>query len=150
MIGSAASSRKLAGILTEADGNTVYIGVGINIAQTEFPEEYRSKAASIIQYLPKLKGDTRFELLEKILSQLHAEIENPSSCWRERLVQRLYKKGEIVTFANGIASMATDGGESECLVTGRLSGISPGGELLIVPTGEDRELAFISGELRVY
>lgn len=142
------NNRKAVGILTEADGKTVYIGVGVNVAQRDFPEEYRSKAGSIIQVLPELPENARFILLEKILARLHAEIEAPASpchaaSWHERLTQRLYKKGEPVIFAPGAAN-------SDLLVEGLLSGLGPGGELLIIPKGEKTEQPFITGELRVY
>jgi len=140
------NGRKAAGILTEADGKTVFIGVGVNVAQEEFPAQYRSKAGSIIHSFPALTENARFDLLEKILSRLYAEIENPtaeSQTWRERLLERLYKKGESVTFAEGAA-------DSEDLVEGILSGLGPDGELLIIPKGEEKERSFITGELRVY
>jgi len=145
------NARKAAGILTEADGENVFIGVGVNVAQQEFPEEYRSKAGSIIHSFPTLAKNARFDLLEKILSRLYAEIENPTvesltaegGTWCERLLTRLYKKGETVTFAEGAA-------DSEDLVEGILSGLGPGGELLIIPKGEVKERSFITGELRVY
>ena len=138
-------SRKAVGILTETDGENVFIGVGVNVAQREFPGEYRSKAISIIQAVPDLDKDARFSLLEKILSRLYEETEKPhnSGFWQERLLSRLYKKGETVTFAEGSA-------DSEQITTGILSGIGPGGELLIIPRGEKKERAFITGELRLY
>jgi BirA family biotin operon repressor/biotin-[acetyl-CoA-carboxylase] ligase len=136
------ASRKAAGILTETDGKNVFIGVGVNVGQEEFPEAYSSKAGSIIRFCPGLAEDARFVLLEKILSRLHREIEEPGQ-WRERLTERLYKRGAIVSFAPGAA-------DSNCLVEGILSGIGSGGELLIIPTGEEKEQAFVTGELRVY
>jgi len=140
------NARKAAGILSESDGKNVYIGVGVNVAQQEFPEEYRSKAGSIIHSFPALTEDARFALLEKILSRLYEEIENPSAesgTWQERLLGRLYKKGETVTFAEGAA-------DSQNIVEGILSGLGPAGELLIIPKGEDKSRSFINGELRVY
>jgi len=140
------NARKAAGILTEADGKNVYIGVGVNVAQEKFPEQYRSKAGSIIDSFPALADNARFDLLERILLRLYAEIESPtaeSDAWRECLLRRLYKKGEVVTFAEGAA-------DSEDLVEGILSGLGPGGELLIIPRGEEKERSFITGELRVY
>ena len=138
-------SRKAAGILTEGDGNNVFIGVGVNVAQSEFPEEYRSKAISIAQAVPGMAGDIRFLLLEKILLRLHGEIGAASAGrnWRERLTERLYKKGETVIFVDGAA-------DSKLLIEGTLTGIASGGELLIIPKGEEKERAFVTGELRVY
>ena len=157
---------KAAGILAETDGSTVYIGIGVNVAQKKFPDEYHGKAGSIIQAYPELTAhieDIRFPLLEKILLRLHDEIEKPqgdfqSSDWRERLHRRLYKIGGMVTFAEGAAEY--DQAEynhagsghigSSRIIEGTLSGIGPGGELLIIPRGEEKERAFITGELRVY
>ena len=141
-------SRKITGILCEADGKNVFIGVGVNVAQTEFPEEYRSKAGSIIQAFQKLgegnfPENARFVLLEKILARLYEELETSQKAWRERLLPRLYKKGKTVIFAEGSAA-------SDNLIEGTLSGLGPGGELLIVPNGEHEERAFVNGELRVY
>jgi BirA family biotin operon repressor/biotin-[acetyl-CoA-carboxylase] ligase len=42
-----AAARKAAGILTEGDGAAVYVGLGVNVSQTRFPEELRRKAVSI-------------------------------------------------------------------------------------------------------
>ena len=137
-------SRKVAGILTESDGNNVYIGVGVNVAQREFPEEYRSKAGSIIQACPDLDENARFVLLEKILFRLYEEIETAlNETWRERILQRLYKSGETVGFAEGAAGSGN-------LVEGVLSGLGLNGELLIIPKGEKKERAFVTGELLVY
>jgi BirA family biotin operon repressor/biotin-[acetyl-CoA-carboxylase] ligase len=140
-------SRKAAGILTEGEDKTVYIGMGVNVAQREFPGACHSKAVSIIQVFPDLPENANFILLEKILFRLYGEIENllllEPGAWRERLLGRLYKKGETVSFASGAA-------DSECLVEGQLSGLGPGGELLIIPRGEKKEQAFVTGELRVY
>jgi len=154
-------SRKIAGILAEADGKNVYIGVGVNVAQGQFPEELStgnpenpSKAISLIQVYPELAQNVRYTLLEKILFHLYKEIEKPAiekldNCgslhlpWQERLYSKLYKRGETVTFVEGSA-------ESGCLIKGVLSGIGKGGELLIIPLGEENERAFVTGELRVY
>ena len=138
---------KAAGILSEADGKNVFIGVGVNIAQKEFPGDLLSKAGSIIQAFPALPENARFLLLEKILFRLYLEIENGTMPhdlpWQERLTQRLYKKGEQVSFVPGSA-------DSGHLVEGLLSGLGPGGELLIIPNGEKTALSFVTGELRVY
>ena len=138
-------SRKAAGILTEGDGKNVFIGIGVNVGQAVFPGEYLSKAVSLTQLVPGLGRNARFALLEKILSRLYREIEAvpEASPWLERLSGRLYKKAETVIFAEGAA-------DSIRLTEGTLSGLGPGGELLIIPRGEDKERAFISGELRVY
>jgi BirA family biotin operon repressor/biotin-[acetyl-CoA-carboxylase] ligase len=49
-------ARKIAGILTESDGSAVFTGIGVNVAQTEFPGSIRRRAASIAQALASLTG----------------------------------------------------------------------------------------------
>jgi BirA family biotin operon repressor/biotin-[acetyl-CoA-carboxylase] ligase len=136
--------RKAGGILTEGDGSAVFIGIGGNVAQTGFPPEVRAKATSIALALgdPAALAEDRFRLLELILARLYAEL-NQGRPWREGLEERLYRKGEQVTFIDGAAG-------SDSAVEGRLAGIGPAGELLIVPQGEEKARSFITGELRVY
>ena len=140
----AQAAGKAAGILTEADGGNVHIGIGVNVAQTQFPDFLRDKAISISLAAGKeIAKEERFVLLEKILAYLHTEIEAISSDipnWRSRIETRLYKKGEQVNFVEG----AADSGK---MVNGILAGIGPGGELLIVPDGETQIRSFITGEL---
>ena len=156
MIDSGGSARKIAGILTEGDGTRVFTGIGVNVAQTEFPPELRSKAGSIALALEAvgsggpepLSAESRFTLLEKMLVRLHAELETAQDgsgpgAWQNRLTERLYRRGEQVCFVEG----AADSGRE---VRGRLTGIASGGELLIIPDGETEARAFVTGELRVY
>jgi BirA family biotin operon repressor/biotin-[acetyl-CoA-carboxylase] ligase len=137
------SALKAAGILTEGEGNNVHIGIGINISQKQMPVFLRDKATSI-SLAARMDYDSgdRFILLEKILSRLRDEIENAEGVddWRERTEARLYKKGAQVCFAKG----AADSGE---FVTGVIAGIGAEGELLIVPPGGNKPLAFTSGEM---
>ena len=140
-------NRKAAGILAEADGRNVYIGIGINMTQKEFPAEYRSRAVSLVQIFPDLRKNSDLILLEKILFHLYGAINNSGIIndpgkWKDEILERLYKRGETVSFAQGPA-------DSQCMITGILSGIGGGGELLLIPEG-GTEQAFFNGELRVY
>jgi BirA family biotin operon repressor/biotin-[acetyl-CoA-carboxylase] ligase len=139
-------SKKIAGILTEGDGKTVYIGIGINMAQTEFPENLQTKAASIaLACNTALCPEDRFPLLEKILVRLFQEITAEPECdqWRTKLLERLYLRNSAVRFVPGPAG-------SPDVVEGCLQGISLLGELLIIPNGHTQVLSFITGELDVY
>ena len=141
-VGSRVVARKVVGILAEADGGNVHVGVGVNVGQRQFPPQLRDKATSI--YLAAGKVGRRFALLEMILEHLHGEIAEPAitgANWKGRIEQRLYKKGEEVSFAEGAA-------DSPDIVTGHLAGIGEGGELLIVPHGETSARSFVTGEIR--
>jgi BirA family biotin operon repressor/biotin-[acetyl-CoA-carboxylase] ligase len=142
------AAQKVAGILAEADGGNVHIGIGVNVAQKNFPGHLQEKATSVsLAANRKIESGERFTLLEKILARLYEGIGTliaaspvPTLCWRERIEERLYKKGERVCFMQG----AVDSGEK---VTGTLFGIGPGGELLIVPDGETEARGVVTGEL---
>ncbi|MDR2210306.1 MAG: biotin--[acetyl-CoA-carboxylase] ligase [Spirochaetaceae bacterium] len=160
--------KKAAGILAEtagfsgdSGGGRVYLGVGVNIAQRDFPPELRHRACSIAGTLYPERSETertgaetgaaalvqgRFILLEKFLARLYAELEGPpdpapGKSWRERLLERLYMRGRPVRFIPGAAG-------SGHAVEGILAGIGAAGELLITLDGEDRP--FVTGELDIY
>jgi BirA family biotin operon repressor/biotin-[acetyl-CoA-carboxylase] ligase len=159
--------KKAAGILTEADEKTVYIGVGINVSQREFPPGLQSKATSIALALggtPErnavpLEGAgqdlalhamdagltapySRFTLLVKILHAMRRELE-AARPWRARLETRLYMNGKTVRFAPG-------GPDSALVIEGLLQGLGPGGEILIAAADGSEVKSFSSGELRIY
>jgi biotin-(acetyl-CoA carboxylase) ligase len=121
----------------------LYVGVGVNVHQTAFPDELKNKAGSIALALGPacLPEDARFRLLEIFLERLHADIEGPPLPWRERLEERLYLKSRQVRFLAG----AADSGRA---VEGLLYGVGGEGELLI-RTAEGIE-AFVTGELEMY
>jgi len=135
-------SKKAVGILCEADDGNVHAGIGINLAQKEFPPHLLEKATSIaIATGVDIAQSERFRLLEKVLAQLYRELELPSGeDWKTRLERRLYKKNEQVVFIEGAAG-------SGKTVNGRLAGIGSGGELLIVPDGGKEACPFVTGEL---
>ncbi|MDR1949943.1 MAG: biotin--[acetyl-CoA-carboxylase] ligase family protein [Spirochaetaceae bacterium] len=143
---------KAAGILTEGDGETVFIGIGVNVAQTEFPESFRARATSIQLALQSLAGAKGLSpevprsplgLLEKILARLYRElVPGQAEDWRPRLEERLYLAGREVSFVPG----AADAGR---VLEGHLAGIGPGGELRIIPRGEAAARSFVTGELRI-
>jgi BirA family biotin operon repressor/biotin-[acetyl-CoA-carboxylase] ligase len=139
--------KKAVGILCEADGGNVHLGIGINTAQKEFSSQLREKAASIALAAERdISQDERFLLLEKVLFGLYNELD-AAQCgnvknWKHRLEQKLYKKDEQVLFIEG----AADSGKE---VKGCLAGITESGELLIIPNGEKEARSFIAGELKL-
>jgi BirA family biotin operon repressor/biotin-[acetyl-CoA-carboxylase] ligase len=135
--------KKAAGILCEADGGNVHLGIGINVRQKEFPDHLKEKATSIaLASGLEITQDARFLLLEKILEKLHDELKRASANdWKKCLEQLLYKKGESVVFTEGAA-------DSCKTINGILTGIGDSGELLILPHGETQIRSFFSGELK--
>jgi len=134
---------KIAGILIEIDGNNVFIGIGLNIHQMEFPEALKNKAGSLVHYLDNLQENSRYIILEEFLSSIFMEIKNMENKWLDLIHPRLYKMEETVIFAEG-------GSNSDHIIKGKLCGLGSEGELLIIPEGEKEKKAFHSGELRIY
>jgi BirA family biotin operon repressor/biotin-[acetyl-CoA-carboxylase] ligase len=136
-------SKKIAGILAESDGKNVFIGIGVNVGQTVFPAELREKAGSLALTtgMADAVKSARFRLLELILGRLQQEFY--AKDWRERLLGRLYKRGEAVRFIVGRA-------DSNVTVEGVLVGVREDGGLLILPRGAEGPSVFVTGELDVY
>jgi len=142
-------SKKTAGILCEADGTNVFLGIGINVMQEEFPLHLKGKATSIAlessmkEQPVGFASGSRYDLLELILKRLFDELEtDKGNSWKYRLEQRLYKKNSQVTFIDG----AADSGRE---VKGLLAGIGQTGELLIIPDGMEKAQSFVTGELLI-
>jgi len=137
------NNKKIAGILCESDGMNVFLGIGINIRQKNFPPHLSDKASSIaLASGIEITEDDRFLLLEKILARLYSELNDSDNPWKPRLEQRLYKQGQTVTFTEGRA----DSGKT---IKGILRGIGDEGELLIACGGSQEIRAFVTGELNV-
>ncbi|MDR0598885.1 MAG: biotin--[acetyl-CoA-carboxylase] ligase [Treponema sp.] len=172
--------RKAAGILTEASGGAVYLGMGINLARRSFPPELAKKACSIASLAggggaesasspegAASPSERRFALLGAVLARLHEELEAPAptrdgpargvTSWRERLEERLYLKGRMARFVPGPpeeAAPSSLGSPVPPLIEGLVEGIGPGGELRIRPAAGGsvggEVLSFVTGEFKVY
>jgi len=144
------NGRKVGGILTESDGQNVYIGIGLNINQRTFPAQLAGKATSLIIERERLHVDPieeisvpgRFELLGAILVRIKAAL-SPAYNWRTYLRLRLYQKGKRVHFINGAP-------DSDQVIEGILEDIGPGGEILIIPEGQSCALSLVTGELTLH
>ncbi|MDR3336071.1 MAG: biotin--[acetyl-CoA-carboxylase] ligase [Treponema sp.] len=145
--------RKAAGILTEAEGGTVYTGIGVNVAQSVFPAPLKAKATSLFLAReearhssppgPEPEAGACLSLLERILPRLYGEfnaLPSEADAWRKPLTERLYRRGGRVRFLSG-------GAETGKPVEGVLAGIGTEGELLILPEGERECRSFVTGEL---
>lgn len=125
--------KKIAGILCENDGNVLYVGAGINLAQKIFPAELASRATSLslirdgFNTSPKesvLPLPSRETLLEAYLRCLESVLSTENgNQWREEVTERLYCRGKRIGFLSG------DPDKNE-LLDGFIEGIGDGGELL--------------------
>jgi BirA family biotin operon repressor/biotin-[acetyl-CoA-carboxylase] ligase len=168
--------QKAAGVLAESDGRAVYIGVGVNLAQTEFPVELRVKATSIALALRSLGGSERpsvreafsdeaardlervlvpgagHRLLERFLVRFYAELEPPSAVPPFGTAGWRQRLEERLYMKGRPVRFVPGGPDSGRIVEGILSGIGPRGELLLTPQGkaEAEAEAYVTGELQIY
>ena len=126
--------RKVAGVLTEArhgpDGTTAVVGMGVNVAQSSFPEALADRATSL--RLATGAPVDRDALLESILrdfGSLLDEIETaPAQAFVRRFEDRMAQRGERVTVV-GLAGTGT---------SGTALGIAPDGALRLDVDGTER------------
>jgi BirA family biotin operon repressor/biotin-[acetyl-CoA-carboxylase] ligase len=111
--------RKLAGLLCEARGDVLLVGIGVNLLQESFPPEIQSTACSLRQFTGQAVTVSR--LLSLILTRLRESLHGDE--WRARLLERLYKKGERVRVE--LLGLQT-------IVEGTVAGVDERGRLLLL------------------
>lgn len=133
--------RKACGILVESasEGNDLtyaVLGIGVNLAQQEFPVEIRSTATSLMMETSRLV--TPEDFLQPLLSRLNY--------WYDRMLaapsQVLERYQELSSFARGCTVRAVIGeGQSEAVVEGVTRGVTSTGALMIETEGRIRVLS---------
>jgi BirA family transcriptional regulator, biotin operon repressor / biotin---[acetyl-CoA-carboxylase] ligase len=122
------SDRKICGILCEYSAPWLYVGVGLNLLQREFPKDLVGRATSVAL---ETDAPDRAFLLKGILSELGAD--DPE--WHEAVESRLWRKGERTTVT------MPDGSS----MTGAVEGIDDDGSLVMMHVGTRIRIA--AGEL---
>ena len=129
-----ADGRKLAGILCESSSGTVYVGMGVNLAQEAFPGAFRTPPASLRLLYGAWPGAER--LLGFVLPRLSSSAADDD--WLDAIRPRLAFLDAPVAFMPGL-------GDREA-VPGTFRGVDGDGAALVeTPAGLRR---FASGELR--
>ncbi|MBN2617011.1 MAG: biotin--[acetyl-CoA-carboxylase] ligase [Spirochaetales bacterium] len=126
--------KKLSGVLCQSKGQSILIGVGININQLDFDNEIKDKATSFS--LLTNNGYNLEMVLSEFLSKFNQVLKDEN--WLSDLNSHLYKLGETVSFAKGNANS----GE---IITGKLEGLDGSGRVVILKENGEVE-NFLSGE----
>lgn len=132
--------KKISGILCETKNSYISCGMGINIAQKEFPAEIAEKACSIKIVLGKTVE--REEILLYLLETFKENLKKPLCRWQNLLEKKLYKKGESILFQEGLPGTVA-------ITKGIITGIGSQGELIVKETETKLEKRFFSGEIRL-
>lgn len=66
------AGRKLAGILCERAGETVIVGIGVNVGEVEFPPEIAARAVSLAQLVPPGRVPGVAGVRDRVLAELDA------------------------------------------------------------------------------
>ena len=125
---------KLAGILCEASGGVLYVGIGVNLAGRPDARGFRTPASSVRNETGRDPGPECLETA--ILGRLAYLVENRSD-WLGRVNGALAYRGQSVSFMPGLGNGAP--------VAGTLSGVDERGHIVIA-TDRGPE-AHASGEL---
>ena len=131
---------KVAGILTESvsleKGSAIIVGVGINVGNSDFPEELRGIASSIGEVSEEQKNNVIFGIARGLL--FHARNCTDRS-FIEEYRRRSMLDGEFVELFSAGQSVGS----------GRVMGISDDGGLIILPDGENETVVIRTGEVSV-
>ncbi|MDR2098119.1 MAG: biotin--[acetyl-CoA-carboxylase] ligase [Spirochaetaceae bacterium] len=140
--------KKCSGLIVESDGQTVLIGIGVNIAEQCLPDNAASIASALAELSPDraalyVEAPHRIPfILEQILFSLSQTLSADfDGLWREELEKRLYMRGKTMRFTAG------SGVSPQAVLDGLVTGIDADGSLLLIPAGETRPRAFAAGEL---
>ena len=134
--------RKICGILVESaiEGESIQyaiLGIGVNLGQTEFPEEIRSTATSLLIETGKSVSpeEVMKPLFERLDFRYRQSLEDPSAV--------MGRWEELSSFARGCRVRVES---SDSVIEGTTRGLSERGGLLIESGGgETREI--VSGEV---
>ena len=125
--------RKLAGLLCEAGGDALLVGIGVNLLQKSFPAEMESRACSLLQ--ASGQAVSAQVLLSIFLSRLRESLRDDA--WRDRLLERLSHRGRYVR-VDLLGSGAS--------VEGTVAGVDDKGRL-ILRREDGREIFVEQGEI---
>ncbi|MEM9066704.1 MAG: hypothetical protein AAGB51_14590 [Planctomycetota bacterium] len=94
------TARKVGGVLIERSGDTALIGFGVNVlqAETDWPDELLTKAASLRQLRSHA---SRFEVLGRLMLELEEALGLSSKVLAQRWAERDVLTGTTQTFTNG-------------------------------------------------
>ncbi len=135
--------KKICGILSESvlTNNaplSVIVGIGVNVNQSDFPEELQSKASSL--YLLSHTLFDRFKMLTVILERLEYHYIRLQNGHTEDILRRWKELstmiGTMVNVQQGVSS-----------IYGRVTGIAPNGSLLLDHNG--KEIQILSGDVSI-
>jgi BirA family transcriptional regulator, biotin operon repressor / biotin---[acetyl-CoA-carboxylase] ligase len=112
------ADRKVAGILAEAAGDVVILGLGVNVGQAEFPPDIAQSATSL-QLCSGRKFD-RLEVLTKVVGYLAELVDGPAAAIPER-----YRRWSL-TLGSRVRVVLTSGSLED-----RAVDIDPAGGLML-------------------
>jgi len=135
------NGKKICGILCEAAGDCLLIGIGLNLRQQNFPPTLASvpfPPTSVVAESPLYRmgspGESRLDhekVMYELLTSLHTSYTNRD--WQELLQSKLYGMNKVVKFAEGEAD-GGDKGVGSSMLSGVIQGISDDGGLIIDST----------------
>ena len=120
--------KKLAGILCERSGDTVIVGIGVNVGQTEFDREIAERAISL-NAVCGAPGGRALPSPETVRDQILSQLGKWYALWRSGGFAAVYPEIAAVDFLKGrtVAVRQTD--DDAAPTVGVSNGIMPDGSL---------------------
>jgi len=133
-------SKKCAGILTQLEGSAIIAGIGINVNQTEFPEELNAIATSL-----RIASGGRMCSREQLLMELISQVDGYCG-----LLQREGRRPILELFARAssfVSGRRVDVDLGSGVVRGTTAGLTESGFLLL-RRDDGSEIVIVAGGVR--
>lgn len=125
--------KKVAGILTQLEGDCVISGIGLNVNTPDFPEELSGIATSLLQ-VGGAEVD-RAALLVRLLRAIAAWNLRLEQGGKEAIFAEFAKVSSYVYGKRVTVDLGNGGGAGSSPVTGTTAGLTPAGYLLVRDSG---------------
>ena len=125
--------KKIAGILCERIGDSVIVGIGVNVNQTEFVPEIADRATSLSLIAPDLVSRLSSPVLSVRVAVLR-ELDRWYSRWRSDGFAAVYPEIAAVDCLKGLTISVRQTDTDAVPVTGVCGGIRPDGSLDVAGT----------------
>ena len=133
------NGRKVAGILCEKDSDNVIAGIGVNVRERVFPEEFSSRATS----LALLGCDESFLVIERIRDLILSSLSDIFDEWKEGGFGAIYERVSLLDALKGTYLTIVQTDDDASPSRGICGGILPDGSLDVGGN------AFFAGEAHI-
>ena len=122
------NGKKIAGILCERNGDSVIVGIGVNVGQTEFDKEIADRATSLALVLPALVSGLPSPVLS-VRDAILRELDRWYALWRAGGFSAVHPAIAAIDLLRGRTVSVRQADDDSSPVTGVSNGIMDDGSL---------------------